>query len=89
VAKKQTINTNIFAKTEPAEQPEKKEKPKRTPLGVQLTQAEITALDEIKEEFGVNRHVLLQMAVRYFLDQYKAGNIKTESKKVVRKIILP
>lgn len=85
---KSTINTNIFARTEPASQaPGPEEKPKKRPLGVQLLPDEIASLDEIKDELGVNRHQLLQMAIRYFIAQYKAGKVKTESHQVKRIII--
>jgi hypothetical protein len=90
LAKKSTVNSNIFAKTEPVDRgPGPEEKHKKIPLGVALTPDEIAALDKIKEELGVvNRHALMQMIVRYFIDQFRAGNIKTESRTVVKKIII-
>lgn len=46
---------------------------KPTPLGVKLEPAEVAALDQAAQSLGVNRHQLLQYAVRVFLARYAKG----------------
>ena len=49
-------------------------KPKKiTPLGVKLEPDEVAALDQAAQQLGVNRHQLLQYAVRVFLARYAKG----------------
>ena len=60
------------------------------PLSVALTPQEIGVLDALVVEMGVtNRHQLLQMAVRYFIEAYQAGKIatRTETRQVKKPVV--
>ena len=52
----------------------------KRPIGVYLEESEIAELGRIAQETGVKRGALLRYAVRWFMKQYKAGKIKTETK---------
>jgi hypothetical protein len=38
------------------------------------------AIFDISEDLGVTRHAILQFAVDFFLQEYKAGNVEIETK---------
>lgn len=45
------------------------------PMGVGLKTGEIEALDGIVEERRVSRNSLMRFAIRWFITQYRAGNV--------------
>ena len=66
---------------------EDEKKRKFNTIGVYLTDDEILFLDHAADELHVSRHAILQLAVRHFIDQYKAGDatIETTEKTVIKK----
>ena len=85
--------TTAMPQSEPVAEPAgrgKRGAPERRPLTVALTPQEISALDGMVAEMGVtNRHQLLQMAVRYFVNAYQAGKIeiRTETRQVKKPVV--
>ena len=57
---------------------------KAKPYGVYLGVDERAAMEKIIKETGENQHALLQFAVKYFIQQYKAGKIKAEKTTTVK-----
>lgn len=49
------------------------------PLGVGLSEGERSALDGIAGEHGISRNSLLRFAIRWFIVQYRAGDIDLTS----------
>jgi len=78
MAKKTTINENLFSRTTAAEP----EETKNYPISVYLTQEEKTELKSMAKDAGLSRHALLQFAVRDFMKRFKAGEIKAETETV-------
>jgi len=56
--------------------------PKNTPISVYLTKEEREYIEALADRLGVSRHAILQFGVRYFIDQYRAGEIEIETKTV-------
>lgn len=86
--RKQTIEQNPFAKTEP-KQPQEERRggrqsdPEKGPYktyGIGMHEAEWQRLDEIAAELGQTRHWVAQYAIRKFVRDYEAGEIKTETR---------
>lgn len=69
---------DIFAKTEPTTPPtdnsDLDEGPIK-PIGVGVREGEVLALDKIAEHYGVARNAILRFAVRFFIQEFRAGNI--------------
>ena len=88
---------DIFKKTEGKNtpQPEKSaEVPtggRTIPVGVGLKEAEVAELDKIVEKLDITRNALMRYAIRYFLSQYSAGEIKldVEEPEVKKKLKMP
>lgn len=66
---------------------EDEKKRKFNTLGVYLTDDEIEFLDGLADKLDLSRHALLQLAVRRFIEQTRAGavSIETETKTVIKK----
>lgn len=88
---------DIFKKTEerPLTKPEKStEVPtggRTIPVGVGLKEAEVAELDKIVDKLDITRNALMRYAIRYFLSQYSAGDIKldVEEPEVKKKLKMP
>ena len=77
---------NIFKKTEGKSQAKSAEAPSEVPsggrtiaVGVGLKEAEVAELDKIVDKLDITRNALMRYAIRYFLSQYNAGEIKPEN----------
>ena len=77
---------NIFKKTEGKSQAKSAEAPSEVPsggrtiaVGVGLKEAEVAELDKIVDKLDITRNALMRYAIRYFLSQYNAGEIKLEN----------
>lgn len=46
--------------------------------GVGITEGELEALDQLAERLGVKRNALMRLAVRLFIEQARAGDIRLE-----------
>ena len=88
---------DIFKKTE-GKSTTKPEKPAEVPMGgrtipvgVGLKEAEVAELDKIVEKLDITRNALMRYAIRYFLSQYSAGEIKldVEEPEVKKKLKMP
>lgn len=79
MAKPPTINTNLFANTDPApvDKPKRKRNPDLKPIGVYLTAAEKVEIEALAKANGWTMHEFLQKGVRYFLARLRAGDIPT------------
>jgi hypothetical protein len=51
---------------------------KNPPLGVYLTEEEKAFFDQLSDQLHVSRHSLLQLAMRRFIERYRAGLEKIE-----------
>jgi hypothetical protein len=88
---------DIFKKTEgkSTTKPEKSvEVPtggRTIPVGVGLKEAEVAELDKIVDSLDITRNALMRYAIRYFLSQYSAGEIKldVEEPEVKKKLKMP
>lgn len=89
---------DIFKKTEGKAQAKQTEAPSEVPsggrtiaVGVGLKEAEVAELDKIVEKFDITRNALMRYAIRYFLSQYNAGEIKldVEEPEVKKKLKMP
>lgn len=86
--RKQTIEDNPFAKTEPKQPQEERrggrqsdpEKGEYKPRGIGLYESEWANLEKIAGDLGITAHKLAQYAVRDFVRRYEAGEIKTEKR---------
>ena len=60
-------------------------------VGVGLKEAEVAELDKIVEKLDITRNALMRYAIRYFLSQYSAGEIKldVEEPEVKKKLKMP
>jgi hypothetical protein len=69
-----------------SEQQPKAENKTERPIGVYLTTEDKARLQAIVESEGVNRHSLLQYAIKHFLHEYEAGKIQlpTRSTKTIQ-----
>jgi hypothetical protein len=56
---------------------------KPNPLGVVLDQAEIDRLESAAAEIGINRHQLMQLAIRQFLADFDKGRRPKTSTKTI------
>jgi hypothetical protein len=88
---------DIFKKTE-GKSPTKPEKSaevptsgRTIPVGVGLKEAEVAELDKIVDKLDITRNALMRYAIRYFLSQYSAGEIKldVEEPEVKKKLKMP
>lgn len=77
MAKKKPDMTDIFAKTEAAQ--EEKADPV-SPRGIGLRKSEWERLDRIGAEMGSNAHALAAWAIRDFLRRYEAGELPTQTR---------
>ena len=75
------INTNLFAKTGKATEPDVIKS-----RGVGLSVSEWAELDAIAADKNISAHALRAAAVRYFADQYKAGAVEVQSEIIAGKI---
>jgi hypothetical protein len=50
--------------------------------GIGLKDSEWSELEKIAEALGVTAHAAAVYAIRYFMRDYKAGTIKTQTKKI-------
>lgn len=71
---------SIFTRTGPGPEPEPMDNSDLDqgnikPLGVGVREGEIAALDGIAKNYGVARNAILRFAVRYFIQQYRAGQV--------------
>jgi hypothetical protein len=57
---------------------------KNYPVSVYLAKHEREYMDGLADELGVSAHSLRQFAIRYFIDQHRAGKVEipTETKTV-------
>lgn len=87
MAKKQTVDTDLFAKTEntqPAPSEAIGEDPVK-PVGIGLRGSEWGALDLIAAQLGVTRHALTLWILRDFIKRFEAGwRPETENKRVLK-----
>ena len=82
MAKKQTLDPNMFAKTEPA--PSDEPDPVR-PVGIGLKASEWADLELMAAQLGVTRHSLSLWILRDFIKRFKDGwRPETENKRVLR-----
>jgi hypothetical protein len=60
-------------------------------VGVGLKEAEVAELDKIVDKLDITRNALMRYAIRYFLSQYSAGEIKldVEEPEVKKKLKMP
>jgi metal-responsive CopG/Arc/MetJ family transcriptional regulator len=80
--KKGRIDAAYAAITGAEKHPESAEKVNS--VGVKLSAAELERLNQIAVELGVNRHALMQFALRDFIARYDRGEKpKTEVKPVI------
>ena len=66
--------------TEPTQETESK----NYPVSVYLKEHEREYLEALADQLGVSKHSLRQFAIRYFIDQHRAGKVEipTETKTV-------
>lgn len=50
--------------------------------GIGLKTSEWAELEKIAAEIGITGHAAALWAIRHFMNEYKAGRIKTQAKKV-------
>jgi hypothetical protein len=50
--------------------------------GIGLKASEWQELEKIAADIGITAHAAAAWAIRHFMNEYKAGRIKTQSKKV-------
>lgn len=55
-----------------------KQSPKLTAMRVYLSSKDTNSLLEIAQKYNVKRHMLLSYAVRYFLANYRLGNVRLD-----------
>jgi hypothetical protein len=83
MAKKQTVDTNLFARTEAA--PDMSEPDPVRPVGIGLRGSEWGELDLMAAQLGVTRHSLTLWIVRDFIKRFKDGwRPETDTKRVLR-----
>ena len=87
MAKKTTINEDLFKKTTPQKPAEKTETLKGTNISVYLSGENRADFEKIADETGLTVHNLLQTAARQFLVRYAAGEIHTREETVTKIII--
>jgi hypothetical protein len=57
-------------------------------VSVYLSSKDRNSLEEIAQKNNINRHMLLSYAVRYFLANYRLGNIKLDPTIEAGKVVL-
>lgn len=60
-------------------------------VGVGLKEGEVAELDKIVDKLDITRNALMRYAIRYFLSQYNAGEIKldVEEPEVKKRLKMP
>lgn len=88
MAKKQTVDPNMFAKTEQAPMEPVLTEPAPDPVrpvGIGLKDSEWQRLEVIADELGVTRHTLSLWILRDFIKRFNAGwRPETDPKRVLR-----
>jgi predicted transcriptional regulator len=64
------------------------ERPKPKVVSVYLSNKDKRSLDEIAQKKNIDRNMLLSYAIRYFLANYRAGNIKLDPTIEAGKVVL-
>jgi hypothetical protein len=63
--------------------PKKAKGNKTNPIGVLLTFDELARLEQIAAEVGVNRHVMMQYAIKDFIKRYDQGERPRTAKREI------
>ena len=72
-------SAGLFSKTE-SEQPQDDRSDPIVASGIGLRESEWVKIDEISSAMGIKKHAVTVYAVRYFLKDWEAGKIKTETR---------
>ena len=80
MAKKQTVNADLFAKTD---EPQAKQQDPLKARGVGLKESEWLEIESIANSTGKTTHAISAYLLRFGLKAWREGKIKTETKKTI------
>lgn len=80
MAKKPQIENDLFKRTDQAGSETHEATGPTITKGVGLKESEWAELQDVADELGQTQHAITAYAVRYFLKQYRTGEIQPENK---------